>query len=757
MEVWGRFTSRLKDVRMPDAGVRDTLSRLLARSPFRVREQSRTSSSVNRLTLITLVLFFWAVGIFAKLVSLQVMQHAKYAAIAHHQQENEIALHAPRGTIFDRNGRPLAISVPVASVSVNPLQIKNLKVATEVLGNTLNLDQQVLLNRLEWSVDHKKGFMWVKRRIDPFETDRLKEMHLDWVTFHTESMRHYPKGETAAHILGAVFKDEEGAAGIERSQDTVLRGKDGEEKLVMDVKHRGIESEVEAAPQAGVPLTLTIDESLQYIAERELKAGVEAKHARSGTAIVMNPYTGEILALANYPTYDPNTPPKAGDNPLARFDLGASVPFEPGSVFKVVTLSAALETTSMRPDTLVATGNGALKLPGRVVHESHHGYGTITMQEVLEKSSNIGAILIGQKVGRENMYAYARRYGFGQKTGLPLPAESAGKLRSLDKWGTTSLASISMGQEVSVTSVQLARLGAVMANGGMLVKPRLILKRGDKPVPADPPVRVIKPETAITMRQMMEGVVLRGTARLHGKLEGYTSGGKTGTAQIYDYASHHYSHNYNASFLGFAPVTNPALIVLVTIHDTSGENGQGADAAAPVFQKIMTEALRMYDVPKDIPEEFLAKKKEPKPKPQDFSDVAIAGLGDTPSIMEDDPTIRQLLASQLKPETDPDEIPAAGTSVAQKAAPAPATAAVPDETRLTPHVQPAIAPTVLAEKISGPMVPDFRGKSMRDVIEESSAEGFNVMIEGSGVARAQVPLPGSPLRQGEQIRIVFTR
>jgi cell division protein FtsI (penicillin-binding protein 3) len=397
----------------------------------------------------------------------------------------------------------------------------------------------------------------------------------------------------------------------------------------------------------------------------------------------------------------------------------------------------------MRPDTLVNTGGGTLVLPGRVIHESHHGYGTITMQEVLEKSSNIGAILIGTRVGREKMFEYAKRYGFGDKTGLPLPAESAGKLRTLDKWGTTSLASISMGQEVSVTSVQLARLGSVMANGGMLVKPRLILKRGDKLEPVEPPVRVIKPETAITMRQMMEGVVLRGTARLHGRLEGYTSGGKTGTAQIFDSVTHHYTHNYNASFLGFAPVTNPALIVLVTIHDTSGESGQGSDAAAPVFQKIMTEALRMLDVPKDIPEDMLAAKKPGKVKPEEFAgDLAIADLGGT-SIMAEDQSVRELLAQQLRPEKDPDEIPPANPAkLAQAGAPADLVASIIPAHVPVPH---------------GPMVPDFRGKSMRDVVEESSASGIDVMIEGSGVARAQVPLPGSPLRQGEQIRIVFTR
>jgi cell division protein FtsI (penicillin-binding protein 3) len=703
------------------------------------------ASAVNRLTLLAAILLLWALAIFGKLISLQVVQHDKYAAMARSQQEHEIDIPAPRGSILDRNGQPLAISVPVASVSVNPQQIKNLRVATEVLGNTLNLDQAELYRRLEWAHHNHKGFMWVKRRIDPFETERLKSMHLDWATFHTESQRHYPKGETASHILGAVFKDEEGAAGVERSLDKVLKGRDGAERLVMDVKHRGLDSHMDTAPRAGAPLTLTIDERMQYVAERELKAGVLAKHARSGTAIVMNPYTGEILALANYPTFDPNVPPKAGDDPMSRFDLGASVPFEPGSVFKVVTLTAALETTTMRPDTLVATGGGVLRLPGRVIHESHHGYGTITMQEVLEKSSNIGAIMIGTRVGREKMYEYATRLGFGQKSGLPLPAESSGKLRTLNHWGTTSLASVSMGQEVSVTSVQLARLGSVMANGGMLVKPRLILKRGDKPEPVEPPVRVIQPETAITMRNMMEGVVLRGTGRLHARLAGYTSAGKTGTAQIFDSATHHYTHNYNASFLGFAPVTNPRLVVLVTIHNTSGENGQGSDAAAPVFQKVMMESLRMLDVPKDIPEE-LALKKPAKVKPGEFaSDLAIADLGE-PSIMDDDPTVRQLLADQLRPPKETDEIPAA------KCSPAPCGPTNPS----------GAGDLVAGEsnkptQIQGPMVPDFRGKSLRDVVEESSASGIDVMIEGSGVARAQVPLPGSPLHLGEQIRIVFTR
>ena len=711
------------------------------------------SSAVNRLTGLAAFLLVWALAIGGRLVSLQVVQHEKYAALARSQQEHLVDIPAPRGTILDRNGQPLAISVPVDSVSVNPQQIADLKLATEVLGNTLNLDQRALYARLEWARRSHKGFMWVKRRIDPFQIERLKAFHLDWVTFHIESQRHYPKGDTAAHIIGGVYKGEEGAAGVERALDKELKGRDGAERLVMDVKRRGLDSHMDAAPQAGESLTLSIDERMQYVAQVALKAGVEAKHARSGTAIVMNPYTGEILALANYPDYDPNLPPTAKEDPMARLDLGASVPFEPGSMFKVITLTAALETTNLRPDSLIPTGNGVLRLPGRTIHESHHGLGTISMEQVLEKSSNIGAILIGMRVGEQNMYDYARRFGFGQRSGLPLPAESPGLLRPLKRWGTTSLASISMGQEVSVTSVQLARACSVIANGGLLVKPRLVIRRGNRQEPMQAPVRIIRPQTAITMRQMMEGVVLRGTGRLHARLSGYTSAGKTGTAQIYDRAAHHYSHFYNASFMGFAPVTNPALVVVVTIHHTSGEQGQGADAAAPVFKVIMSEALRMLDVPRDIPEELEAKnnkKKTPGPKVED--DVSIADLG-APSIMEEEPSARQLLVEQMAPNVAEEEIPAAKNGTDGKVevmkAEGISPAGVPPA--------PAPPPPLPATKPKGPVVPDFRGLAMQAVAERAAAEGIQVMLEGSGIARAQLPLPGTPMRQGARVRIVFAR
>ena len=667
---------------------------------------SRDPAYTRRLAWIAGGGLVWAGLIFGKLVSLQVIHHGEYARLAQQQQQLKVEIPAARGPIFDRTGQPLAMSVPVESVSINPLRVPDMGVASEILARILHLDAGELHNRMRKAYDHHVGFLWVKRKIATPEAQELRSMHLDWIDFQPESQRHYPNGMLAAHVLGSVDHDERGNAGIEQSLDAELRGHAGQELMLTDVKRRGIESQVSARAHAGVPLTLTIDSRIQLVAERELAKGVEAHHARTGSIVVMNPYNGEILALANYPTFDPNEPPKPGEDSLHRFDLAISVPFEPGSVFKVVTLSAALETTSLRPDSPINCNNGVLRLPGRVIHEAHHGFGVIPMHEVLERSSNIGAIQIGFQVGAQNMYDYARRFGFGGSTGIGLPAESSGLLRHLNRWRTTSLASIAMGHEISTTSIQLARACATIANGGLLVKPKLILKEGDSPTPAEAPVRILKPETAITMRQMMEGVVIspHGTAHKTVHLAGYTAGGKTGTAQIFDLKTHRYTHLYNASFMGFAPITNPAFIVVVTLNGTTGNGGMGGAVAGPVFQAVATEALRVLDVPKDLPDA------EPEPEDtssanDDANDLAIADLGSTePNVMEE-------LAGQ----------------------------------------------NGSAEAETGPKVPNFRGKTMRAVVAEAAALGLPLSLGGSGIARHQFPLPGNALHEGERVRVRFTR
>jgi len=654
----------------------------------------------RRLTILAAILVLWGGAIFAKLLSLQVLHHRQYVQLARNREELDLSIPAPRGTIFDRHGLPLAMSVPTESVYVNPLKVPDLEVASTILSLALHLDRTELYGKLKAACDGERGFLWVKRKITFDEGQSIRNLRLDWIQIESESQRHYPNGTLAATVLGSVDFQEKGNAGIERSYDSELRGKAGRVRLLTDVNRRGIDSQMEAPARAGTSLTLTIDEHLEFVAEQEIASAVKEHAAISGSVVVMNPQNGEILALASYPPYDPNEPPQPGEG-HARQNHALSVPFEPGSVFKVITLAAALETTNLRPDSPIDCHGGVLKLPGRVIHDSHTGMGVVPMATVLAKSSNIGAIEVGMRVGQGRMYDYVRRFGFGQKSGIELPAESGGKLRKLAHWGTTSLASISMGQEVSVTTVQLARAASVIANGGLLVTPRVVLKRGSQTVPAPQPVRIVKPETAITMRQMMEGVVLPGgTGYPRARLEGYSVGGKTGSAQIYDVASRHYTHTYNGSFMGFAPLTNPAIVVVVTLNGTHGTAGFGGQAAAPVFHAVATEALRVLDVPRDLPDQ------QPPPemaKKAEVDDLSIADIGsDQPNILEEG-------------EDDGETAP------------------------------------------GGPRVPNFRGMTMRAALATAAAQGLTIVPGGSGVARMQSPPPGSLLHEGERIRVQFVR
>ena len=660
----------------------------------------------RRLTILAAAILIWGGAILAKLVSIQVVHHAQYAQMAHDRQELVIEIPAPRGSIFDRNGQPLAMSVPAESVHVNPLKVPDLGLASEILGLVLHLDRVDLYGRMRAAYENHRGFLWVKRQITPEEAQNLRNLDLDWIEFESESQRHYPKGKLAAHVLGSVDFEEKGNAGIEKALDADLRGQPGQLRVLTDVKRRGIDSQLDTPARAGTPLTLTLDERLQFKAEEELSAQVQKLHARSGSVVVMDPHDGAILAMASYPTFDPNVPPAAGTSSAERENHAVSVPFEPGSVFKVVTLTAALETTRLRPDSPIDCHGGVLKLPGRVIHDSHRGLGIIPMATVLAKSSNIGAVEIGMRVGPANLYDYVRKFGFGQKTGVELPGESRGKLRRLERWGKTSWASISIGQEVSVTTVQLARAASVIANGGLLVRPHLLLKKGSQTLPSAAPVRVIKPDDAITMRQMMEGVVMPGGTAPNARLTGYSVAGKTGSAQIFDMATHRYSHNtYNGSFIGFAPLTNPAIVVVVTLNGTHGTAGFGGQAAAPVFHAVATEALRILDVPKDLPDppdtETLVAKKQPA---EDLS------VGDTGSD-----------GSNVLEDADDDN----------------------DKT------------SVVAE--AGPRVPNFRGKTMRAVLAEAASQGLKVLPDGSGVARMQNPPAGALLHPGEPIRVQFVR
>jgi cell division protein FtsI (penicillin-binding protein 3) len=671
------------------------------------------------------IVLIWGVAILSKLVALQVVHHREYVTQARKRQEEVVQLHAQRGAILDRTGHPLAMSVPTVSVSVDPRKLPSVAFGSGLLARELHLDPRELLQRISVAREQHRGFFWVKRGITQQEADDVRNLKLDWIHVDDGSERHYPNNVLASQLLGGVDFEGRGNGGVEKAFDDDLRGAPGQADILTDVHRRGIFELVSTQARAGVPITLTIDEQLQFLAEREIAASVKQQGAVSGSVVAMNPYTGEILALASYPTYDPNVPPETQQDVEARSNHAAGVPFEPGSCFKVITLSAAIETTKLTPDTPINCHFGILTgLPGgRVIHDSHVGlFGFLPMKLVLAHSSNVGAIEIGRTVGREKLYDYVTRFGFGQRTGVPLPGESKGRVRPLSKWGSTSLESVSMGQEVSVTTVQLARAVSVVANGGLLVKPRLVMKLGDRTPPVEPPVRAIKPETAITMRQMMEGVVLVGTGKST-RLDGYTSGGKTGTAQIFDFASKHYTHTYNGSFMGFAPVTNPAVVVVVTVNGTHGQEGFGANAAGPVFKAVITEALRILDVPKDLPDSPPAPNliADKAAKGDALDDVSIADLGsEQPNILED----------------GDDDAPA-----------------MPTLAFVGPRLP---APPKPVAPAAG-TVPNFKGMTLRAVLAEAAEKGLPVQPDGSGVARVQNPPPGAVLHQGERIRVQFAR
>jgi len=660
----------------------------------------------------------WGSLILIQLFRLQVVHHADYVRAAHRQQEETVEIAAPRGSIFDRSGQLLAGSVKRDSVYIDPLQVPDLQVASAILSGVLRIDRASLYGRMQWYAANQRGFMWVARTVELEQCERLRSLHLDYIRFANESRRNYPRNMLAAHVIGAVDGEETGQWGLEKSLESDLRGLPGSVRVLTDAKGRGIDSHLEAEPRPGADLTLTIDERIQLPAQVAIARAVLDAHAESGSVVVMDPYHGDILAIASYPPFDPNHPPGRGEGPTARFNHATSVPFEPGSVFKVITLSAALETTELKPSSMINCHNGSFTMAGRTVHEAHHGYGIMPMEMVLAKSSNIGAIQVGLQVGSSKLYEYVRRFGLGARTGIPLPAESPGMVRKLSKWRTTSLMSVSMGHEVGVTTLQLAQACSAVANGGLLVPPRLILKKGTEAVPVVSPHRILKPETAITMRKMMEGVVLVGTGK-KAKLSGYSSAGKTGSAQIFDYATHHYTHSYNASFMGFAPVTNPAIVVVATLNGTHGTAGFGGAVAAPVFHEVAAEALRVLDVPRDLPDNT-----------PDTPETQIADLNDAP-IME-----------------GTSEPPVLEEAEAQ----------VPEVPNASPVFGPQPPPVPPAQPVdTGPKAPNFIGLSMRSVVALAQAQGLAVVLAGTGIVRAQVPPPGAALHGGERIRVDLAR
>jgi cell division protein FtsI (penicillin-binding protein 3) len=673
-----------------------------------------------RLLIIAGVAFLWMGAVFGRLTYLQLYRHSEYLSRAMRQQQRTIEITPERGTIFDRNGKPLAMSIPVESAFAVPSEIADENLAARLLSGVINKPQEEIEARFESS----RSFAWIARKLPPEKADAISKLNLKGIYLQKENQRFYPKRELAAHVLGFVDVDEKGLSGIERELDSQIRAKSERIVVMADARQRWFDGG-QAQRERPASVVLTLDEKIQYTAERELAAAIAKTHAAAGTVIVMNPNTGEILALANWPKFNPN---KAGDSPSESWmNRAVSAIYEPGSTFKLITLAAALDQGITRPDEVFDCENGAVYISGHRIRD-HKPFGLLTVSDILAKSSDVGAIKIALRLGAPRFYDYVRGFGFGSLTGVELPYESRGRVEPLD-WKPVSTAAISMGQEVGVTPLQLITAVSAVANGGLLYKPQIVaeLRRGEKVLPAEgslapvDPKRVIRPETAATLRQLMEGVVLHGTGPL-AHLDGWTSAGKTGTAQKIDPSTGRYSPTqYIASFMGFAPINNPAVTILVSLDSPVGLH-EGGDVAAPVFKRIAEQVLAYLDVPRDVPL-----------NPRLTETASMKRASEDASALEDSPAVD--FSGQ------PDPSPAASQT------------GEANGKELQDSRKQVL--TVAVDPGGDIEVPDFSGKTMRDVTDIVLRLGLDPVLVGSNLATEQSPAPGAKVRHGARITVQF--
>jgi cell division protein FtsI (penicillin-binding protein 3) len=547
----------------------------------------------SRYTVLAAMFLLWSVGIVARLVFLQVLSHDELVQRAESQSTRVIEAPAKRGEIYDRNGRLLAFSVDADSVYAVPAEVGDAAAAAAALcGALADCDRKERASLADRLGRRNRAFVYVKRRVSPAEAGRVAALALRGVGFTKESKRFYPNRELASHLLGYAGLDNVGLGGVEATYDKVVRGREGKLLVQTDARGRAF-NRLERAPTAGGSIELTIDAQLQYIAERELRAGVIEHRADAGTAVVMDPHTGEILAMANWPTFNPNIYrgyPEASRRNRAIQDL-----YEPGSTFKIVTASAAIEERLFNTSEVVDVSAGLIRIGHRVVDDMHR-YGPLSFTDVIVKSSNVGAIKIGARVGADRMGLYVRRFGFGRPTSRDFQGESPGIVWS--NLNDSALASVSMGYQVGVTPLQVVTAASAVGNGGTLYEPRLVraVTRDGVRTPVKPNVvrTAISKSTAATMTGIMEAVVERGTAT-RAKIPGFTVAGKTGTAD--KLVNGHYSNTLqNVSMVGFVPSRNPALAIIVMIDTPRAGGDTGGVVAAPIFQRIAEEGLRHLGV-----------------------------------------------------------------------------------------------------------------------------------------------------------------
>ena len=677
------------------------------------------------------------------------------------------------------------MSIDVDSAFIVPTETPDLANTVGLITRITKDDPRVVL------ADCKahRTFCWVARKADAETVERIRSLNLQGIHFQKEPKRFYPKRELAAQVLGYVGTDDQGLSGLEREFNDQLHGRPGKLMISVDARKRWFAS-VEKESEPGENLVLTIDQNIQYIAERELQRAMEETKAIAGTVVVANPHTGEILALTNRPTFNPNN--RKEIRPETLKNHAVSDVYEPGSTFKVVTVSAGLEEKVTRPDELFDCQMGSIVINGTRIHDSKP-HGVLSVSDIIAESSDVGAIKVAMRLGNDRFYKYIRAFGFGQPTGIELPGETRGLAKPVDRWSKISFASISMGQEVGVSAVQLGALISTIANDGVRVPPRIVEgtappQNGLQTVAFHPAegTRVISSLTAAQMKQMLQGVVIHGTGR-KALLEGYSSAGKTGTAQKFDPAIGKYSKTkYYGSFAGFAPINNPQIAVVVVLDSAVGLH-QGGQVAAPVFQRIVQQVLEYQHVPHDVElpasrQLLLARRNAPdkildESSPDHLgasldmaeataetsasastyakSNAAASGVAgqNTSAIVAQIVPAAQNQREPVSPEAAP---PKPSSGLSGNTTSQSASIANPNAGDSSAKSPPG-STVILNVEEGGIEVPSFLGKNVRSALEAAQDAGLDLDAIGSGVAREQSPQPGTHVAAGARVVVRFGR
>lgn len=632
-------------------------------------------------------LLFMAVS--GQAFKLQILQHEDMVKKAERQHLHAVPLTPGRGAIMDCNGNNLAVSVEMYSCYAERRSIEDINGTAAVLAPFLEMPAQEIARK----INNAKNFTWLVRRLPPEKAERIKNLKLRGIGFAPETKRFYPNSEVAAHVIGFTGVDPSGLDGVELKYDSVILGNTGYLVTERDALGRDIAPKAELVKNSspGKNIVLTLDKNIQYIAERELSKAVTSSGARSGMALVMEPDTGKILAMANYPTFNPNSYFRYSQNELRNRAVVDS--FEPGSTFKTFLIAAALEERLVRPTDTFSCENGSYSFAGHTIHDTH-SYGRLSVSDILKYSSNIGAAKIGFRLGDERLARYLRKFGFGERTGIDLPGESPGKIRDKQRWYGVDLATISFGQGVTTSAVQLATAISAIANGGNLMKPyvveRILDDSGNVAQKFGPQMlrRVISPETAQKVTKMMESVTAQGGTGTNAAVDGFRVAGKTGTAQKADPVTHRYSASKRTgSFIGFVPADKPRLTILVII-DEPKTSPYGGVVAAPAFHGIALNALAYLKVAPHNGTLKNAKNVE-------------AGTN-------------RAAPQESMSEGDGVDIPAGGE-----------------------------------------IMPDFRGMSMRRVMQVMEKHNINIRLMGSGRAMEQNPAPGRAIRGVDEVWVRF--